>query len=537
MDREFVINALLQHNFLPRQNRWLEEVPPVLSSNSFSQSVARTLGRKSSRTPKSFSGYDSVTYRLTRSSGVPRLCSIPHPRAYAHLALSIHKNWDHIDYITEGKNSQIHPFQHFDGRIAVITYPHVARTSQRPHDHSFGKRFMVRADIANFYPSIYSHSVPWAVAGLAEAKKNRRKKTWYNDLDRAIQLNKRGETQGIPIGPATSSIIAEIILARVDDELRRTHSNLSFVRYLDDYKAYCKTEEQAQAFINTLTTELAKYNLLLNVHKTEIVPLPSTRVDPWLTDLITALPIEGSEISSRRAIEYINLAVRLDRQASDGRVLKYALKALFGQDLDASALSDVLPYALNLSFHQPGLLPLLEGPLDASTAHGAFKFDYEIQQLILEHSRFRRSDAVSWALYYCNKYGVEIEDSYADEIILSSDCIPILMLYLLGNANQRAKVISFASGSLDKNDLYELDTYWLLLYQLFLNQEMGNPYTNDDTFDVMATEDVNFVIEPPSVVPLTLGQWLVENVPRGTHLDVPNRHSNREIASFDDQWE
>ena len=32
-----------------------------------------------------------------------------------------------------------------------------------------------------------------------------------------------------------------------------------------------------------------------------------------------------------------------------------------------------------------------------------------------------------------------------------------------------------------------------------------------------------------------LGQWLVENVPRGTNLEVPERSSDREIPFVDDE--
>ena len=34
-----------------------------------------------------------------------------------------------------------------------------------------------------------------------------------------------------------------------------------------------------------------------------------------------------------------------------------------------------------------------------------------------------------------------------------------------------------------------------------------------------------------------LGQWLVENVPRGTNLEVPDRKSNRPIPFIDQQGE
>ena len=34
-----------------------------------------------------------------------------------------------------------------------------------------------------------------------------------------------------------------------------------------------------------------------------------------------------------------------------------------------------------------------------------------------------------------------------------------------------------------------------------------------------------------------LGQWLIENTPRGTNLEVPDRSSNRPIPFIDDQDE
>ena len=35
--------------------------------------------------------------------------------------------------------------------------------------------------------------------------------------------------------------------------------------------------------------------------------------------------------------------------------------------------------------------------------------------------------------------------------------------------------------------------------------------------------------------PKPLGQWLIENVPRGTNLEVPDRSSNREIPFINDK--
>jgi hypothetical protein len=78
----------------------------------------------------------------------------------------------------------------------------------------------------------------------------------------------------------------------------------------------------------------------------------------------------------------------------------------------------------------------------------------------------------------------------------SQDCIPMLLLYLTGGQENQDKVIGFAN-SLVKEDRYMLDQYWLLLYQLFLDQKIADPYgdgaTKETSFTIMQSEGVNFV--------------------------------------------
>ena len=265
LDEEFVQNALLRHNFLPNQKSDSDELPPVFSSASFAVPVAEKLNSIHEKRGPGFSGYDALVYKLTRFNGVARFCSIPHPKAYAGLVLTIGKNWQNLSYISENENSRITPRRHEDGRLVIMNYEDRVSTSQQTLDASFGRRFVVYTDISNCYPSIYSHSIPWAVAGFAEAKKNKTKQNkWYNQLDQALRYVSRNETNGISIGPGTSNIISEAILARVDDELR---ADFTYYRYLDDYTAYCGSHEEAERFVLNLSKELAKYKLTLNVGK------------------------------------------------------------------------------------------------------------------------------------------------------------------------------------------------------------------------------------------------------------------------------
>jgi hypothetical protein len=159
-----------------------------------------------------------------------------------------------------------------------------------------------------------------------------------------------------------------------------------------------------------------------------------------------------------------------------------------------------LRYALNLAFHQPVLLPLLEKLFESTISLGMFFYAEELKQLALEHARMRRSDAVSWALYFHNRFGVSVDDACADEVVASRDCIPLLLLYLSGEAKHQKCVVDFAKG-LDATDLYELDQYWLLLYQLFFDKVIETPYGDEDAFEALVAEGVSFVILPKRVAP------------------------------------
>ena len=513
VDKDFVLSALLQHNFFPTQKKAKEEMPPIFTSVAFTPDVASKLIAGKPRKVDGYQGYDAVEYKLTRFNGVSRSCSIPHPTAYAHLSMCIHEHWDKLEFIAKNKISGIRPREHSDGRLIIMDYEKSFEKTKWKLSSAFGRRFMVHTDISNYFPSVYSHAIPWAAVGFDYAKKHKppkHKTEWFNQLDEKVRWLKRGETQGVAIGPATSNVVSEVILARVDETLR---DKFVYTRFIDDYTAYCETEEKAQEFVRRLAEELAKYKLLLNIRKTEVVPLPHALAADWVAELSLALP-RSTEVSAPDAINYLNLAVRLAQQTPDGSVLKYALKSLVSRKLGFMADVDVLRYALTLSFHHPVLLPLLEILFDSTMFSSIFLYASELQQLALEHARLRRSDATAWALYYLNKYSVAVEAACADEILASRDCVSLLLLYLSGDPLHQTRVLAFATG-LDPADLYELDQYWLLLYELAREGKIVSPYRDEDAFEVMATNAVCF-IKPPELTASEGGSSSTEPTDEGS---------------------
>ena len=488
---DFVLNALLQHNYLPNQSFHKDEFPPIFSSVSFSEDAATRVASEKARSSKPYSGYDSVSYKLTRFNNISRALAVPHPKAYVDLSFRIKTSWANISHITENPSSLLKFRKHRDGRLVVMNYDRGPQNSLRHLQLSFNRRFLAKADIANFYPSIYSHAVPWALVGIPAAKAAQSKgNIWYNRLDKAIRYTQRNETQGVAIGPATSNIISELILYSVDAELSQHYL---YRRFTDDYTAYCKSDEEASSFIIDLENALSKYNLKLGPRKTSITALPAPADEPWIAELTMARPL-GKNVSSYHASRFLSLAVELGKKYKEGSVLKYALRSLPASDLDAGGRITVLQYALNLAAHNPIVLPVIRTLLDEVVSDSSSATDYGemVNALILRHSKLGRSDAVAWGLFYCLKYSWDILPKVAEEVLSRKDCIPTLLLYLGGERCWKDKVVAHAED-LSVGDLYSRDRYWLLLYQLFLDGRIKQPYDGDRTFEILQDEGVDFV--------------------------------------------
>jgi len=491
LDKKFLLRALLQYNYFPSQKRSKEEIPPILNSKSLTPEISEKLIKLSYRKKD---GYDQVEYKLTRYNNVSRLLSIPHPIPYTRLCHSLYDNWEKLEYITQTENSLIIPQKHSNGRIIIMDYGNINPTNgiERHIKLSFNKKFYVKTDISNFYPSIYSHSIPWALVGFEKAKKERNnRQMWFNQIDEYQRLTKRNETNGVPIGPATSNIISELILARIDKKLN--DKGFEFIRFIDDYTAYFDTYEKAEEFIHNLSEELSKYKLLLNVKKTIIEQLPYPSSPEWVVDLTTRIP-DKQNISPTKMIRFLDYALIKQATSPDGSILKYAVKSIMLNVKDDMA-ELLIQYLLNLCIKYPILLPLLNILFEKIKFDSGFPYTDQLLEILKKHTINKRSDAMTWTLYYLNKFSKSIPQEIAKNVISSNDCISILFLYLSKQHDKKA--IDFCNTVVAKDDIFFLDQYWLLLYQLFFDGKISNPYNNYDDkgegFNILKNNRVSFI--------------------------------------------
>ncbi|PSU99321.1 hypothetical protein C9J27_10195 [Photobacterium kishitanii] len=452
---------------MPIQKNKNEELPELFNSELFNASVCDELVKINLRK----GGYDHCNYYATRFNNVHRQLSIPHPLAYSHLVNHLSSNWDSFSHIEENKSSIVRPSKHRDGRLIAMTYGRVKTKTKikRFQDGIRGKKFIVKSDITNFYPSLYTHSIPWALLGVEDAKLNTNDGI-ENKLDSLQRMMKRNETMGVAVGPGTSNIVSEIILYKVDRKLQE--NGFEFSRVIDDYTAYCETYEKSEKFIRILSEQLAIYGLLLNIKKTEIKKLPQASTDDWVSEL-------GSRFSQRIKVNghycnhMLNYAVDLQAKNSDGSILKYTIKSLTCK-ANMSGKEVLLEYTANLSMHYPVLLPLLVDLLPTANCEVDDNYHVSINAALQECIINRNSDGIIWCLFYLKKYyASSLSEKLARDIILTEDCLSITMLSLFEQHEKKA--VAFAKKIMAKS-LFTIDQYWLLLYQMYYLKKIENPY-------------------------------------------------------------
>lgn len=162
-------------------------------------------------------------------------------------------------------------------------YPFLYRFFESHEYHKLEKQFhsMLQVDVSKCFPSIYTHSIGWAVKSkrLAKAKSSG---SFDGEFDNLMQLTNYRETNGIIVGPEVSRIFAEIILQKIDlnlvDKMILNEYQISkdydFRRYVDDYFVFFRSEEVKTAFIKALESCLLEYKMYLNEAKTTIASRP-----------------------------------------------------------------------------------------------------------------------------------------------------------------------------------------------------------------------------------------------------------------------
>jgi hypothetical protein len=217
-----------------------------------------------------------------------RIFGIQHPHNYHDIVFWLMSDWENIVNHLFHKDLKIYSYSfpipvndRMKGELSPLRsgrmiYEWIAMAEKDLVAEAHKYNLIVRSDITNFYNSIYTHSIGWALHGQEKAFKDKTCTLVGNKIDKIVQYANNGRTNGIPVGSAVSDLIAEIILSSIDLKISQKLKDKDFIasRFKDDYRILCNTEKDAKEILKVLADELTEFNLLINESKTKILELP-----------------------------------------------------------------------------------------------------------------------------------------------------------------------------------------------------------------------------------------------------------------------
>jgi len=272
--------------------------------------------RKHPKTPKLYTRV-VVNKKVTRLNPTPHECcyvhfpksdltdrdfGIIHPELHNDIAYHIARNWKAIVDAMIPRDSAVtcysfpvpldtrHPGRVGRLRSGRLIYEFLWMTEEDLASVAYRYTHLVRADIKGFYPSIYTHSIAWALHGKKRIRKGGNRFDYRllgNRLDRLFQYSNDQRTNGLPIGPVVSDIAAEIIAAAVDRHLttavRARDLECEMVRFKDDYRILVKSEADGRTIVKLLQAALKEFSLELSEGKTSLHALPNGLFRSWVS--------------------------------------------------------------------------------------------------------------------------------------------------------------------------------------------------------------------------------------------------------------
>lgn len=458
------IYGIMTRGYFPK------ELPPAFTSKIYGSVLAKNL----STLPIEFTKPDKLSKNLIHNllvrSGQRRRLGIPNPSNFFRLASFVVSKWNLVIGITSQSHISVTtPIFVRKGRAisSNLTFP--SRDDQRAHVRS-NSRYILKADINQFYHSIYTHSISWAIHDKNAAKARRYDKTLLgNIIDQLIRNSQDGQSIGIPIGPDTSFLIAEIILS-VNDVVLSNKGIKNAFRAVDDYEFGCVSYAEAESIRYTLQEILDEYELTLNLAKTNIIELPVPLEAPIISQLRT-YHFSTTNVASQRhqVIHYFDQAFTFSREYSDESVLKYAVSRLSGIKISQANWALYEDLLLQCVSVDPSSIRVV---LNHLVRYRNFNYTLDIQHIADVFNNIIRWQAplghgseVAWALWGLIVLNTSTDDVCATVAAKMNDSIVAILLL-----DAKAKGLVSASVNFDNlksymntDELY--GAQWLLAYE------------------------------------------------------------------------
>lgn len=361
----------------------------------------------------------------------------------------------------------------------------------------------VEADIRAFFHSIYTHAIPWAIYGKSWAKQpaNRGPEHYGNLLDLLCRNAQDGQTIGLPVGPDTSRLIAEVIASAVDVDVRQRLSVTArdASRYVDDYTIGADDGQSGESIIAAIRQAAAVFELELNNEKSAIHPTSVRLSTGWKQAVLAHIPRHGPTVDEFQRFFYE--VGRVCHEHPEINVEKFAFQNARLAFIDVDEWKTIQNTLVNAYRRNPSLVSFLVEILILRDVERN-DVDRENLQGFLER-RFstlaeeNRSGEIIWLLFLALRLNIELPAARLAPVVQIENA---LVAILVTAAASRGLVVGNVDFSLWNRSLNAdglRSPMWLYAYESVRQGYNALPgpnfITQDDFFGPLLARRVSFL--------------------------------------------
>jgi hypothetical protein len=318
---EAIFRSFLARGYLP------EVFPPIFTSKVWSENVDAE--KLELDLPKDLE-LNKISYSCTKRGYGRRYFDLVHPASAVATSAWMSRHWKDIEGFCNKTGTapiEVGLLDDVENRsVASCSFDKVLQEAKK---RLSGARYIVRADVAKYYSSIYTHAISWALNGKEASKKDRSpfsKSVFANELDWGIRIGQGNQTKGIPVGPDFSRAVGELVGSALDRLILDKIGNnyVGYVRNIDDFYIGASDLASAEAILHALQESLRAYELELNDDKTSIKEAYTLIDESWIHELDIVL---GSSKDPAKALDRaFDRAFHLANATSSDSSLKYLVR-------------------------------------------------------------------------------------------------------------------------------------------------------------------------------------------------------------------
>ncbi|MBJ2116529.1 MULTISPECIES: RNA-directed DNA polymerase [Proteus] len=508
-----ILEELLTKGFFPIQ------LPPNFNSNSFGKNhekinvgINKIFSADNKKNPyKEWTRTDK--YSVARSSYYRRTTNILNPLSYFIIAKLIADNWNEINIHFKKSDLSLSKPIIGEKSIRAITLTKFSQLYEKKILDSSGYKYALITDISSYFPSIYTHSIPWALHSKEVSKSNIKGPLLLGDkIDLYCRNAQDGQTVGLPIGSDTSHIISEIIGTAIDLELiKRLSTYPKGFRYVDDFCLFFTNKPEAEKTLAILTSIFNNYELNINASKTKIMETKDLIEESWRYG-IKKLKISPEIKSQRNDIHnFFSSIFTLEKKYKDESIAKYSMKQLSSNIIKKDNWDILESYLLKIAYAFPNTIEIVSRFL-VTYNYFNYKLDKRnikrfITSLLEEHSNSSHHNEVCWLLWLTKELTIKPYQRTINQVLDMDNNISLIILLDMVNKeliNKKHIPDELLSKFISTDELK--NSGWLVSYEAGKRNWLGNDnlefIKKDKGFKVLLENGVSFYDEntPPPLL-------------------------------------